>query len=102
MSLNPKDPNGGTCKVKYVKSVGSKRCFFQCVESMFKGSIEENFFFQRVKYVCNILAKIDFSRWLSHDDYDKIFLCRPATIVLYDYEITYSYLSTRLNKLTTE
>ena len=109
-----KDPNEGASEAIWLKGMGSKARFIQCLESMPGDSIEEKrqCFFngiiwepvdgQHVEYACNILAKNDFLyKSLSQADYDKIFLCQLATIVLYDNEITYFFLSTRLNDITT-
>jgi hypothetical protein len=110
-----KDPNGGTSEANWFKGVGSKDRFFQCLESMpgdsieekkqcfFKGIIWEPIDGQHVEHACNILAKNDLlCGSFSQGDYDKIFLYRPATIVLYDNEITYIFSSTRLNDITTK
>ena len=73
-----------------------KQCFFN-------GIIWKPVDEQHVEYACNILAKNDFlCGSLSQADYDKIFLCRPATIMLYDNKITCLFSSTRLNDITTE
>ena len=54
---------------------------------------------QHVEHTCNILANNDLlCGSLSQANYDKIYLCRPTTIVLYDNKIT----STILNDITIE
>ena len=67
-------------------SIEEKKQYF------FKGIIWEHVDGQHVEYACNILAKNDFlCRSFSQADYDNIFLCRPATIVLYNNEITFFF-----------
>ena len=56
-----------------------------------------------MEHACNTLAKNDLlCGSFSQAEYDKTFLYRPATIVLYDNEITYIFSSIRLNDITTE
>ena len=56
-----------------------------------------------MEHACNILTKSDILyESFSQADYDKIFLYRSATIVLYDNEITFFFSSTKLNKIIIE
>ena len=56
-----------------------------------------------MKHACNTLVKNDLlCGSFSQAEYDKTFVYRPATIVLYENDITYIFLCTRLNDITIE
>jgi hypothetical protein len=57
---------------------------------------------QHVLHACNVLAMADLRKGhLSQEEYDNIFLRRPATVIAYDDAICYGTQSLKLNDYTT-
>ena len=109
-----KDPSSNAEAEIYFTGKDSKDVFLQCLEVVLRNSIEEKehkflngITFepvdgQHVVHACGVLARQDLlDGSLSQDEYDKVFARRPATLVLYDDNITYLFSSTRLNDITT-